>query len=459
MLSLVTGSRGSRREFLRIGGLALGGLTLPALLQAQQALGETSLARPKSVVFLFMHGGPSQVETFDPKMNAPVGIASATGEVSTKLPGVTFGGTFPKLASLADLLSVVRSFTTGDGNHDIKPIVGKSTGGANIGSLYSRIVGANKKNGMPTNVALYPQAVDDSTQPVIKNFGDFESTGPLGAGYAPFAPSGGGTVQENLKLQIEPARLDDRRTLLTRLDNIRREMDVRDRWAGMDAIREQAYSTMLGGVADAFDLSKESADTIERYDTAPVVRPNQIDKKWNNYNHYCDNAKSLGKLLLLARRLCERGAGFVTVTTSFVWDMHSDSNNAGVEEGMRYMGHPFDHAVSAFIEDVHNRGLQNDILLVCCGEMGRTPKINARGGRDHWGGLAPLLLSGGGLPMGHVVGQSTSDASRPMSTPIGIPNLVSTVLGTLVDIPQLRLKTGVPNEVLRAATVDPIPFG
>ncbi|MCA9032095.1 MAG: DUF1501 domain-containing protein, partial [Planctomycetaceae bacterium] len=150
MLSLVTGSRGSRREFLRIGGLALGGLTLPALLQAQQALGETSLARPKSVVFLFMHGGPSQVETFDPKMNAPVGIASATGEVSTKLPGVTFGGTFPKLASLADLLSVVRSFTTGDGNHDIKPIVGKSTGGANIGSLYSRIVGANKKNGMPT---------------------------------------------------------------------------------------------------------------------------------------------------------------------------------------------------------------------------------------------------------------------------------------------------------------------
>ena len=457
MITLNTLTNGTRREFLRVGGLALGGLSLGSLLQARALAGEGVL-RPKSVVFCFMHGGPSQTETFDPKLEAPVGIASTTGEVSTKLPGITFGGTFPKLASLADRLSIVRSFQTGDGNHDIKPIVGRATGGANLGSLYARVAGPSRPSGMPSNVALYPQSVDDTTHPAIKQFGDFESTGPLGSSYAPFAPSAGGTMQENLKLQIAPERLDDRRTLLTELDRVRREMDGRGLWSSMDAIREQAYTAMLGGIAEAFDLTKEDAATIARYDTAPIVRPSQIDRKWNNYDHYVDNAKSLGKLMLLARRLCERGCGFVTVTTSFVWDMHSDVNNAPVEEGMRYMGYPFDHAISAFIEDVHNRGLQNDILLVCCGEMGRTPKINDRGGRDHWGGLAPLLLSGGGLPMGHVVGQSTRDAGQPLTSPITIENLVSTVLGTLMDPGLLRLQPGIPSEILRAISIDPIPF-
>ncbi|MCA9080533.1 MAG: DUF1501 domain-containing protein [Planctomycetaceae bacterium] len=449
--------QGSRREFLRVGQLALGGLALPQLLQARQALG-SSLVHPKSVVFVFMHGGPSQTETFDPKMEAPVGIASATGEVSTKLPGITFGGTFPRLASLTDKLSIVRSFQTGDGNHDIKPIVGKASSNANISALYARVAGANRPSGMPSTVALYPQAVDESTMPAFKNFGDFEATGPLGSSYAPFAPSGGGEAKDNLKLNIEAARLDDRRSLLLELDRVRREMDAHGRWEGLDGIRQQAYDTMLGGTAEAFDLSQEDPQTVARYDTAPLVRPEQINRKWNNYERYVDNAKTLGKLMLLARRLCERGCGFVTVTTNFVWDMHSDANNAGVEEGMRYMGVPFDHAISTFIEDVHDRGLDDDILLVCCGEMGRTPKINARGGRDHWGGLAPLLLSGGGLPMGQVIGQSTRDAGEPNSTPIRIPNLISTVLGTLLDPAELRLQSGVPNEVIQALQPEPIPF-
>ena len=106
----------------------------------------------------------------------------------------------------------------------------------------------------------------------------------------------------------------------------------------------------------AFDLSKEPASVVDRYDTAPLVRPENIDKKWKNYNNYVDNAKSIGRLLLLARRLCERGCGFVTVTTNFVWDMHADVNNAPVAEGMRYMAPPLDHAVSAFVEDVAGRG-------------------------------------------------------------------------------------------------------
>jgi uncharacterized protein (DUF1501 family) len=118
---------------------------------------------------------------------------------------------------------------------------------------------------------------------------------------------------------------------------------------------------------------------------------------------------------------------------------------------MRYMGLPFDHAVSAFIEDVEARGLSEKILLVCCGEMGRTPRINDRGGRDHWGALAPLLLAGGGLNMGQVIGQSTRDAAEPLSEPVRIPNLVATVLHTLLDVGQVRLLRGLPSDVMKAA--------
>ena len=156
--------------------------------------------------------------------------------------------------------------------------------------------------------------------------------------------------------------------------------------------------------------------------------------------------------------MCEAGAGFVTVTTNFVWDMHADVNNATVEEGMRYMGVPFDHAVSAFLEDVDARGLSDDILLVCCGEMGRTPKINARGGRDHWGGLSPLMLAGGGLPMGQVIGQSARNADTPLTTPVENQHLIATIMHTLFDVSELRIAQGVPPEIARVAGEwEPIP--
>jgi uncharacterized protein (DUF1501 family) len=149
--------------------------------------------------------------------------------------------------------------------------------------------------------------------------------------------------------------------------------------------------------------------------------------------------------------MCEAGAGFVTVTTNFVWDMHADVNNATVEEGMRYMGVPFDHAVSAFLEDVEARGLSDDILLVCCGEMGRTPKINKNGGRDHWGSLSPLMVSGGGLPMGQVIGQSARNADVPLTEPVDNQHLIATIMNTLFDVSELRIAQGVPPEIARVA--------
>jgi hypothetical protein len=453
--------RMNRRSFLRIGGLSLGGLSLMDLLRAKAQAAESrrSFLKDRSVIFLFLHGGPSQIETFDPKMSAPVEFRSVTGEVATRIPGVTFGGTFPKLAQLADRVSVVRSYVPGDGNHDIKPVVGRDTFGANLGSIYSRIAGQNHPDsGMPTNVVLFPRAVDSTTGPGQMQFGRFNSTGSLGTAYAPFDPSTGSTLQSDMRLALPMNRLHDRRYLLNQLDQVQWAMAEGRMVEGMDRIREQALTTVVGGVADAFDLSKEDPRVVASYDTAPLVRPENIDRRWNNYNHYVDNAKSLGRLLLLARRLCERGSGFVTVTTNFVWDMHSDVNNAPVGEGMGYTGVPLDHALSAYIRDVEARGLMDKILLVVCGEIGRTPRINRNGGRDHWANLAPLLLVGGGLRMGQVIGRSNSNGGEPSALPVTIQNLIATIMHTLFEVGEVRLIPGLSREIAQTMTGwEPIP--
>jgi uncharacterized protein (DUF1501 family) len=148
----------------------------------------------------------------------------------------------------------------------------------------------------------------------------------------------------------------------------------------------------------------------------------------------------------------------VTVTSDFVWDMHADGNNAPVTEAMPYVGAPFDHAVSALIEDIEARGLSEQILVVATGEMGRTPKVNKGGGRDHWGNLTPLLIHGGGLKMGQVIGRSNANAGEPASDPITVRHLVSTIMQFLFDTGEVRVARGVPDDVLRVITGgEPIP--
>ena len=424
--------------------------TLPQFLAAKSI--QPGLVKDRSVVFLFMHGGPSQTETFDPKMDQPSGIRSATGEISTSLPGVTFGSTFPKLAKLAHKLAIIRSFTTGTGAHDIKPIVGKNSLGANIGSLYARVAGANDPtSGIPRNVALYPKAVDPEAMPMIKKFGDFADPGPLGAAFSPYEVGEGGAMQSDMTLRMARDRMENRRALLKDLDRAKQSLDSGNAEA-MGNYQSQAFDMILGGISDAFDLSKEDPKTLARYDTAPLVNPNSIRKVWNNHQRYRDHSQTIGKLMLLARRLCERGAGFITVTTNFVWDMHADKNNATVTEGMDYVGAPFDHAVSAFIEDVEARGLSEKILLVCCGEMGRNPVINKNGGRDHWGKLAPLILYGGGLKTGQVIGHSDRKGGEPASNPVLMENLTATLLHSLLDPGEVRLVDGLSNDVVTTMT-------
>ncbi len=441
-----------RRSMLSIGSLALGNLSLANFLRAQEAAKKSGgVAKDKTVIFLMMHGGPSQFETFDPKMDAPSNIRSATGEIPTKIPGITFGSTFQKLARLNDKFSIVRSFTTDNGGHSSKPLVdSRFTSDANLGSHYARVAGTNHPTtGMPRNIVLYPRAVDPSAMPAIMSLGKFDTTGPLGHAYEPFAPSGEGGLKDDMKVKIDPARLDDRRHLLGQVDQWRAAVDATGETEGFGRFQEQAFQALAGSVTEAFDITRENPRTIERYDTSKLMDVAKISRRCNNHERYRDHDNSLGKLLLLARRLAERGAGFVTVTTNFVWDMHADQNNATMTEGMGYVGHPFDHAVSAFIEDVEARGLRDKILLVCCGEMGRTPKINAKGGRDHWGGSAPLLLYGGGLKGGHVVGSSTKDGGEPYDNVVRVPNLYATIMDTILDTSAIRTQPGIPGEVIQ----------
>ncbi len=459
MLHIGDPARLGRRDFLRVGSLALGGFSLPWLVPTARAGTKLSEAgKPvtdKSVVFLFLHGGPSQFETFDPKMTAPVEIRSATGEIQTAVPGLTFGATFPKLAQRADRLCVVRSFVPGDANHDIKTIVGKDSFGANIGSAYASAAGgSHPANGMPTNCVLFPRAVDPGAGPEQGGFGKFTAHGPFPASTAPFQPDGNGALKSDMKLHLPMDRLDDRRTMLAAFDTAKAGFDANVE--GLDVARQKAFSILLGGVGDAFDVSREDVKTVDKYDTAKLFDVSKIDKKWNNHQHYADNARTLGKLMLLARRLVERGAGFVTVTTNFVWDMHADVNNAHMTEGMGYMAPSLDHAVSTFLDDLRDRGLEDKVLLVVCGEMGRSPRLNTKGGRDHWGNLGPLLLAGGGLPQGAVIGKSSANGGEPNSEPVRVPNVIGTIMHTLFDVGKLRVTRGVSRELLAMSEYAPI---
>jgi len=460
MLTISDGAM-KRRDFLTIGGLGLGGLSLSSLFAARAGAAETgNPITGKSVIFVFQQGGPSQFETFDPKMEAPDNIRTVTGCVQTSLPGVIFGDTMQRTAALAHKLAIVRSYQTNNGGHNIQPLVGPDSLNANIGSYYSRVAGATRgSTGMPTNAVLFPSAVT-SEAPSGSARGNIASTGPLGPNYAPFIPGAGGELQQDMRLRLSRERLSDRRELLNQIDRLNRYVDANDQFETMNQLQRQAYQVLLsGGVANALDLSREDPRTVERYDTSCFAhRDGWARAARGRKGYYNGHARSLGKLLLLARRLCEAGCGFVTVHADYegVWDMHADGNNLNMIDGMQAVGRSFDHAVATFVEDCEARGLQDQIMLVCSGEMGRTPRLNRNGGRDHWGRLAPLLMYGGGIRGGQVIGRSTSDGGQPATENLTPKHLISSILHTVFDAGLLRVTAGVP-QVVQLSGHEPIP--
>ena len=463
MLTIETKSSGriGRRDFIRLGTLSLGSLSVAQLAETKAAA-SSAFVKDRSVVLIYLSGGASQIETFDPKITAPEGIRSVTGEVATSIPGVTFGGTFPRLAQHADKLAIVRSFGHQVGSHPDAHVHmlsggtdprGRAEQGFSMGACCARLRGANHpETGLPTYALLTEDEVDRQYQKELGRVRSGSWPGSLGPLYAPLdyqvgwqaesrrnrsAPADAHPFVANMRLSLPVRQLEDRLSLLRAIDRLRKQADSNAAMEALDKYSRQAVDLVLGGAVTAFDLSKEDKHTVARYDTSHI----QI-------GHHQFRPSTLGKQLLVARRLCEAGCGFVTVHSAG-WDMHADGNNPGMLAGMEMLGRSLDIALSAFLEDVAARGLDEKILLVLLGDFGRTPKVNKRGGRDHWAKLSPLAFAGGGLAMGQVVGQSTSDAAEPMSHAYTTEDLMATVLHALFDVGKLRLEAGLPQELSR----------
>ncbi|MBA4067373.1 MAG: DUF1501 domain-containing protein [Isosphaera sp.] len=447
----------SRREFLRVGGLGLlGGLGLSDLLAARaKAAAEGRLWRDRSVVLLFLQGGPSHIEFFDPKMTAPEEVRSITGEVKTGIPGVTFGASFPQLAGMTDKLAVVRSYASMNGGHTyLSAAGGDNPVKAAMGAVYAKVAGTTSAaTGVPNNCLVLPEAVD----PGLKLQSNFEtsalptltSPGELGPAYAAFDPSGGDQLKKNLQLNLPTERFEDRRALLAELDAAKRTADAGA--AEVDKFRQQAFDVIARGVGEAFDLSREDPKTVARYDTSKLFKLGDVTK-WFDQRRATN---LLGRQMLLARRLCEAGAGFVTVSDCG-WDMHANKNSPADMANLDPMARQVDHAVAAFIRDIHERGLSDKVLLVVTGEMGRTPKKNKTGGRDHYANLTSLLLAGG-VKTGQVIGQSDRTASQPATDRYTPKNLLATVMNFLLDIPEVRLRPALGKVGTALTEGTPIP--
>lgn len=382
-----------RRDFLKIGALGASGFSLVDLLRCRAAA-ETATTKETSVVWLWLGGGATHVETFDPKMTAPAEYRSVVGEVPTSLPGVTIGGLFPRIAALADHVTFVRSFAHensghGGGTHyvmtgyDFPPAdQGLAAVKPSLGSIAARYRGVNNMHtGLPTYVRLSGIYADGSTW--------------LGAAHNPFDISG--DSRNNLILREGLDRVSDRRSLLHGLDRVNREIDRSGLMTGLDGFEAQAFNMVLGRSKEAFDMDREDPRLQAKY------------------------GPGLGEQLLLARRLCEAGTGFVTLHFGG-WDMHGQ-----IEAGCKNLCPQVDRAVSAFIDDVAQRGLSQRILLVITGEFGRTPRINGGAGRDHWAPLSTLALAHGNLRQGQVVGESSAKVEVPKSAPIKPQDLMATV--------------------------------
>jgi hypothetical protein len=392
----------SRRDFLRVGALGMGSFLLPDLLRARaNARTEGRSTKNSSVIWLWLGGGPTQIETFDPKMSAPKEYRSTVGALKTNVPGIEIGGVFPRIARVADKMTFVRSFAHNNSGHgggthwvmtgyDYPPadnnMVPIKPG---IGSVLARVRGAsNSKTGLPTYVRI----------------GGIYGDGPawLGPAYAPFDTSG--NSRSNMNLQVALNRVAERRSLLETFDTIDRRIDKSGLMHGLDSFESQAFDLILSRARETFDIQREDPRTRSRY------------------------GPGLGEQLLLARRLCEAGVGFVTIHYGG-WDMHGQ-----IKQSMESLAPQMDMAVSAMVEDLSLRGLENDILLIITGEFGRTPRVNDGAGRDHWAPLSTLALAGGGLKMGQVVGESSEKAEVPKSRPITPQDLMATVFHVL-DLP------------------------
>ena len=417
----------SRRNFLRIGSLGLGGLSLTDLLRAEAAAGKSD--QQKSVVMIYLPGGPTQHETFDPKPDAPMGIRGSYKPISTKIPGVQYCELLPKLSAMADKFSVVRSLVGMDTRHESfqcytghsggRPQDNEPAGGwPSFGSLVSSVLGPGPGGAMP-----YIDASPAMSYAPYRNRGHHEGAfepswpGFTGHEHIPFAMQG--DIKKDLVLNgIDLNRLNKRRGLLTALDGLQEKVES----AGLDNIQKQAFGLLTANkLTEALDINKEPKKVLERYGKAQAT-----DKAFGG-------APQSAHHLLLARRLVEAGVRCVTVAFG-AWDWHANREGSIEYLSKKYLP-VFDHAVSVFLEDLEERGLLETTTVIAWGEFGRTPKINAKGGRDHWPGTQSVLLAGGGIQGGRIIGETDKSGSGPSSRPVHVQEIFATLYNNLgIDV-------------------------
>lgn len=442
--TIVVGSPASisRRRCLRIGAAGIAGLTLADMLRADALSGAK---RRKSLIHIVLRGGPSQLDTFDLKPDAPREIRGEFKPIDTVVPGLQLCEHMPLLSKLSDKFAVIRSLVGSEGRHGSWQMThGLTTpqrtavagGSPALGSVQAKLHGPVHR-AMPPFVCLSGKKVD----PVWYN--NPGQPGCLGMGYSAFDPSiapQDHAVDDNLERRtgvmklhadISPQRFDDRRHLLLEFDRMRREADRSRASEGTDPFKQQAFELLTSGrMLDALDLEKEDPRVRARYGK-PL--PLQTHTTFTPYN-----SVSNPEYMLIARRLIEAGARNVTFTFGW-WDWHGMETlyrKNCFDEGRWYIP-AFDQALSALLEDLTERGLIDDVTVLVWGEFGRTPAISKSAGRDHWPNVACALLAGGGLRTGQVLGSTDRHGGEAASRPIHFQDVYATVYRTLgIDVRQ-----------------------
>jgi hypothetical protein len=399
------GSPLNRREFLRVGVLSGLGLTLGDYFRLQTAWADPAVAGPPakadSVIFIFMAGGMSHIETFDPKPYAPLEYRGEIGSIETNT-GDMFGGQFGNLAKVADKMTVIRSMTHGEaaherGTHNMltgyrpSPAITYPSLGAVVAHEYG------PRNDLPGYITI-PNASDP-----------FLGPGYLSAAYGPFSVGGepqadGFQVKDlNLPSGVDAERMERRKTLLSAVDHHFSELEAGDMLSAMDSYYQRAYALISSQAArEAFNIAAE---------------PDEIRNEYGRHN--------FGQRLLLSRRLVEAGARFVTVLDGG-WDHHEK-----IRDAMRNQLPSVDQGLATLIRDLDRRGLLQRTLVVMVTEFGRTAKINKDGGRDHWPKVFSVALAGGGVKAGTIFGQSDPRGAEPARDPVSPEDLAATIFNQL----------------------------
>jgi hypothetical protein len=416
--------RPNRREFIFVGLVGSLGLSLGSLLKLQ-AQSVSIKARAQSVINIFLPGGIAAQESFDPKLLAPIEYRGPLGTVKTKLEGIYFAEQLKRTAEIADKICVVRSMTHGEADHD-RGTHNMFTGWRpsptvqypSIGSIVSHELGS--RNDLPPYVCI-------PTQP-----NSFAGTGFLGSAYGPFslgADPGNGRFRVrdlNLPNGVDEKRFAQRKEMRAVVDAHFSALEKSDALDGMDAFYQRAYAMLSSDKARAaFDLKKEADKLRDDYGRNPA-----------------------GQRMLLARRLVESGVRFVSLTYGG-WDHHDNIRN-GVTNQMP----SFDQAFAALIRDLDQRGMLDSTLVLVTTEFGRTPKINNRGGRDHYPKVFSILMAGGGIKPGCVHGSTDPTGSEPDNDPLTVPDYAATVFHLLgVDFEKTLLAGTRPVKIVKDGEV------